>query len=83
VSVIEEIAKKEDGKASQVALAWLLAQADDIVPIPGTKHSKHLEENILAMNVKLTEEEMRRLEKIAIGVIGDRYHKAAMHLLGL
>jgi len=83
VSVIEEIAKKEDCKASQVALAWLLAQGDDIVPIPGTKHSKHLEENILAMNVKLTEEEMRRLEKIAISVIGDRYDKAGMRRLSL
>ncbi len=83
VKIIEEIAKDEGCKASQVALAWLLAKGDDIVAIPGTKHRHYLQENVLATDVKLTTKEMHRLEKIAANVAGERYPKMAMRGLSL
>ncbi len=52
-------------KPGQVALAWVLAQGDDVVPIPGTKHRSYLQENIEAVNVKLSEDEMRALDEAA------------------
>jgi len=58
---VEEIAKKKGCKPSQLALAWVLAQGDDIVPIPGTKHRKYLEENATALDVQLSADDLRRL----------------------
>src|SRR5437588_6945251 len=56
---VEEIAKEKGCTASQLALAWVLAQGDDIVPIPGTKRRKYLEENVAALEVKLTAGDLR------------------------
>jgi len=61
---IEEIAKEKSCKPSQLALAWVLAQDKNIVPIPGTKRRKYLEENIAALDVKLTEDDRRRIDEI-------------------
>jgi aryl-alcohol dehydrogenase-like predicted oxidoreductase len=61
VRQVEEIAKEKGCKPSQLALAWVLAQGDDIVPIPGTKRRKYLEENAVALEVQLTAEDLRRL----------------------
>jgi aryl-alcohol dehydrogenase-like predicted oxidoreductase len=61
---IEKIAKEKGCKPSQLALAWVLAQDKNIVPIPGTKRRKYLEENVAAIDVKLTAEDLRRIEKI-------------------
>ena len=61
VRQVEEIAKEKGCKPSQLALAWVLAQGDDIVPIPGTKRRKYLEENAAALDVHLTAEDLRRL----------------------
>jgi len=61
---VEEIAKKKGCKPSQLALAWVLAQDKNIVPIPGTKHRKYLEENVAALDVKLTAEDLRRIDEI-------------------
>jgi aryl-alcohol dehydrogenase-like predicted oxidoreductase len=85
VHKIEEIANKKGCQPSQLALAWLLAQGDDIVPIPGTKRRKYLEENIGAVTIKLTKEELAQIEDAApIGVAaGDRYVEAAMKSLNL
>ena len=58
---VEEIAKEKGCTPSQLALAWVLAQGEDIVPIPGTKRRKYLEENAAALDVKLTPEDLRRL----------------------
>jgi aryl-alcohol dehydrogenase-like predicted oxidoreductase len=68
---------------TQVALAWLLAQGEDIVPIPGTKKRRYLEENAGSMEIALTPEDMRRLEEIAPeGVAaGPRYPERAMQAL--
>ena len=61
VRQVEEMAKEKDCKPSQLALAWVLAQGDDIVPIPGTKRRKYLEENAAALDVQLSAEDLRRL----------------------
>lgn len=61
---IEEIAREKGCKPSQLALAWVLAQDKNIVPIPGTKHRKYLEENVAAIEVQLTQEDLRRIEEI-------------------
>ncbi len=61
---VEEIAAKKKCKASQLALAWVLAQGEDIVPIPGTKRRKYLEENVGVLTVKLTEGDLRRIGEV-------------------
>jgi aryl-alcohol dehydrogenase-like predicted oxidoreductase len=61
---IEEIANEKGCKPSQLALAWVLAQDENIVPIPGTKRRKYLEENIAALDIKLSAEDLRRIDEI-------------------
>src|SRR5260221_1503323 len=61
VKKIEEIAREKRCRPSQLALAWVLAQGDDIVPIPGTKRRKYLEENAVAVDLQLTKDDLRRL----------------------
>ncbi|MEH2442496.1 aldo/keto reductase [Nostoc sp.] len=75
VEQVKAIATEKGVTASQLALAWLLAQGEDIVPIPGTKRRTYLEENVAATDITLTEEELNRLEAVAPkGVAaGDRY----------
>lgn len=77
---IEEMAAQKGCRPSQLALAWVLAQGEDIVPIPGTKRRKYLEENAGAVDVELTREDLRQIDKIAPrGVAaGTRYPEAAM-----
>ncbi len=75
VGKVEEIAAEKGVKPGQLALAWVLAQGDDIVPIPGTKHVEYLKENIEATEIELTEEDLERLNELAPQGIaaGDRY----------
>jgi aryl-alcohol dehydrogenase-like predicted oxidoreductase len=61
---VEEIAKEKGCKPSQLALAWVLAQDKNIVPIPGTKHRKYLEENVAALDLKLTAKDLQRVDEI-------------------
>jgi aryl-alcohol dehydrogenase-like predicted oxidoreductase len=61
---VEEIAREKKCKPSQLALAWVLAQGEDIVPIPGTKHRKYLEENVAALDVRLTPGDLRRIDEV-------------------
>ena len=61
---IEEIAKEKGCQPSQLALAWVLAQDKNIVPIPGTKRRKYLEENVAAIDLKFTEQDLRRINEI-------------------
>ena len=72
VSAVEEVATEVDATPAQVALAWLLAQGDDIVPIPGTKRVSRVEENAAATSVRLTADQLARLGAIQAPV-GDRY----------
>jgi aryl-alcohol dehydrogenase-like predicted oxidoreductase len=58
------MAKERSVTAAQLTLAWLMAQGNDIIPIPSNKSSLHLEENIKALDIKLTKDDLGRLEKI-------------------
>jgi len=80
VKRIQELAAEKGCTPAQLALAWVLAQGKDIVPIPGTKRRKYLEENVGALEVQLTPEDLRRIDEIAPrGVAaGSRYAEAAM-----
>jgi aryl-alcohol dehydrogenase-like predicted oxidoreductase len=75
VDRVKEIANEKGVAASQLALAWLLHQGEDIVPIPGTKRRKYLEENVAASEIKLTDEDLRRIEEAAPkgAASGERY----------
>ncbi|MCG3147180.1 MAG: Aldo-keto reductase IolS [Verrucomicrobiae bacterium] len=77
---LEALAKRKKCSPAQLALAWLLAQGGDIVPIPGTKRRKYLEENIEAVEVKLTKSELKEIdEKLPVGMTaGDRYPAESM-----
>ena len=70
------MAEEKGCTAAQLALAWVLAQGEDIVPIPGTKHVRYLDENIGALDVKLTDEDLKRLDAILPpgAAAGERYH---------
>ena len=83
VTTIEELAEKKKVKASQLALAWVLAQGDDIVPSPGTKRRSYLEENAAAAEIKLTQEELAALDAIAPrgAAKGERYSPQMMGML--
>lgn len=80
VSVVREIATQNSATAAQIALAWLLHKGDDVVPIPGTKHRKRLEENARAMDLKLTDADMKRLDDALAPdkVSGPRYNDERM-----
>lgn len=80
---VEEVAREKGCTSSQLALAWVLAQGEDIVPIPGTKHKNYLEDNVGAINVKLTSEDLRRLEEVFPhgAAAGTRYPEQMMHLV--
>jgi aryl-alcohol dehydrogenase-like predicted oxidoreductase len=75
VERVQEIAAEKGITSSQLALAWLLAQGDDIVAIPGTKRRKYLEENAIAANITLTRADLDRIDEVAPSgtAVGDRY----------
>lgn len=77
---VEELARKKGYTPSQLALAWLLAQGEDIVPIPGTKRRRYLEENLGALDVELTDEDLREIDAVApVGAAaGERYEAQGM-----
>ncbi len=80
VAAIEAMAQSKGCKPGQVALAWLLAQGDDIVPIPGTKHSARVDENLAALDVALSADEVAQLSAALPpgAAAGMRYPEAAM-----
>ncbi|MGC2260072.1 MAG: aldo/keto reductase, partial [Candidatus Sulfotelmatobacter sp.] len=80
---VEEIAHEKHCTPAQLALAWVLAQDKNIVPIPGTKRRKYLEENIGALDVNLTKEDLQRIEEIfpADAASGSRYPEHMMNLV--
>lgn len=80
VKKVEELAAEKKCRPAQLALAWLLAQGEDIVPIPGTKRIKYLDENLGAVDVELTVDDLNRINEIAPqGVAaGTRYPEAGM-----
>jgi aryl-alcohol dehydrogenase-like predicted oxidoreductase len=80
---VEEMAKQKGCKPSELALAWVLAQGDDIVPIPGTKRRKYLEENVGSINIQLTPEDLRRIDEVfpRDATAGARYPEHMMQLV--
>ncbi len=80
VDRVREIAQEKEVTAGQLALAWLLHQGEDIVPIPGTKRREYLVENAAAADVELTGEDLRRIEEVAPAgaAAGERYDEAGM-----
>lgn len=85
VREIEAMAREKGCAPSQLALAWVLAQGNDIVPIPGTKRRRYLEENAGALDVRLTGEDLARIDRIIPpgAAAGTRYPEPAMKMVGL
>jgi len=83
VKKVEDTAHEKGCQPSQLALAWVMAQGDDIVPIPGTKRRKYLEENARAADLKLTENDLRRLNEVfpSGAAAGQRYPEHMMVLI--
>jgi aryl-alcohol dehydrogenase-like predicted oxidoreductase len=85
VAQLQRQADEQGATLSQLAIAWLLAQGDDVVPIPGAERRRYLEENARAVEVRLTAEGLAAIEKVAPrGVAaGERYGPAGMALVNL
>jgi aryl-alcohol dehydrogenase-like predicted oxidoreductase len=83
VKQVEEIAREKKCTPAQLALAWVLAQGHDIVPIPGTKRRKYLQENVGALEVALTNKDLARIDEVAPheAVAGARYPDWAMRMV--
>ena len=82
---IEEMARAKACTSAQLALAWLLSRGNDIVPIPGTKQRARLEENVRALDIRLTSDELKRIDAVApIGAAaGDRYAGPGMRAVNV
>jgi aryl-alcohol dehydrogenase-like predicted oxidoreductase len=83
VNRVEDIAREKNCQASQLALAWVMAQGGDIVPIPGTKRRKYLEENAGALDIELSADDLRRLNEVfpSGAAAGERYPEHMMALV--
>jgi len=80
---VEEMAKEKRCTPSQLAVAWVLAQGEDIVPIPGTKRRKFLGDNVGAMHVHLSARDLRRINEVfpSGAAAGERYPEHVMKLV--
>ncbi|MBA3519791.1 MAG: aldo/keto reductase [Rhizobiales bacterium] len=85
VAKVEEIAREKGCTKAQIALAWVLAQGDDIAPIPGTRHVSRLEENAGALKVRLSEQDLQRIDAAFPrgAAAGERYPEAGMKAVNL
>lgn len=85
VEAIEALANKKGCTLAQLALAWVLAQGEDIIPIPGTTKRTHLESNIEALDICLSSEDLAHIDQIApLGIAaGNRYHESGMSWVNL
>jgi aryl-alcohol dehydrogenase-like predicted oxidoreductase len=83
VAKLREIAEEKDVTPAQLALAWVLAQGNDIVPIPGTKRRKYLEENAAATDIELSDEDLSRIDDELPEVSGERYEETGMAAVNL
>jgi aryl-alcohol dehydrogenase-like predicted oxidoreductase len=85
VAKVDEIAKEQECTPAQLALAWVLAQGDDIVPIPGTRHPARVEENVGASKIVLSENDLRRIDLVAPkgAAAGERYAEGGMQTVNL
>jgi aryl-alcohol dehydrogenase-like predicted oxidoreductase len=83
VAKVEELASEKGCTPAQLALAWVLAQGDDIVPIPGTKRRTYLEQNVAALDVELTGDDLAHINAELPPVAGERYDEAGMASVNL
>ena len=83
VAKVQEIAEEKGVTPAQLALAWVLAQGEDIVPIPGTKRRTYLEENAKAAEVELSDEDLERISQELPEVAGERYEETGMASVNL
>jgi aryl-alcohol dehydrogenase-like predicted oxidoreductase len=81
VKELDEIAAEKKCKTSQIALAWLIAQGTDIFPIPGTKRRTYLKENIQSLHINLSDDDLKRINKVSQKVRGNRKNDFGMNLL--
>ncbi len=81
VSVIKTMAERKKATPAQLAIAWLLHKGDDIVPIPGTKKVRYLEENVAAASIHLSQEDMKALDESLPNVKGPRYGEQHMSFI--
>jgi len=81
VAVVREVAEQCGATPAQVALGWVLSRGSDVVPIPGTKRVRYVEENVGALELKLTPEQLARLDSLASKTAGERYAPEMMKLV--
>jgi aryl-alcohol dehydrogenase-like predicted oxidoreductase len=81
VDVVKRVAARHDATPAQVALAWVLAQGEDVVPIPGTKRVRYLEDNAGAVDVRLDDADVRELNALEATVAGERYSAEMMTMI--
>jgi aryl-alcohol dehydrogenase-like predicted oxidoreductase len=82
VEVVKKVAKRHDATPAQVALAWVLGSGPHVVAIPGTTRRSHLDSNVAALRVELTDEDLRSLDALVERVRGARYNEAGMAAVG-
>jgi aryl-alcohol dehydrogenase-like predicted oxidoreductase len=80
---VEQLAEQKGVTSAQLALAWVLAQGDDVVPIPGTKRRSYLEQNAQAAEVDLSAEDLARIEEELPDAAGDRYDADGMRTINV
>ena len=80
---VEQIAADKGITSAQLAIAWVLAQGEDVAPIPGTKRRSYLEQNVAAVDVELTPEDLERIDTELPDVAGDRYDEVGMAAVDL
>jgi aryl-alcohol dehydrogenase-like predicted oxidoreductase len=81
VRVVRSVAEERGATPAQVALAWVLSRGKDVAPIPGTKRVRYLEENVRALDVRLTPEDLAKLDDLAAQTSGERYAPEMMKLI--
>ncbi|GAA4553871.1 aldo/keto reductase [Pseudonocardia xishanensis] len=82
VETVKALAEKRGVTAGQLALAWVQAKGEHVVPIPGTKRRTYLEQNVEAATLELSAEEITELDAVGAGVVGDRYPEALQRTVG-
>ncbi len=75
---VEQLAAEKDATPAQLALAWVLARGDDVVPIPGTKRREYLEQNVGALELELSDDDLARIDAEIPAAAGERYDEASM-----
>jgi aryl-alcohol dehydrogenase-like predicted oxidoreductase len=81
IAIVERVAQRRGATPAQVAIAWVLTRGSDVVPIPGTKRVRYLEENVGAVDVTLTPEDLAELDTLAERAVGERYTPEMMRMV--